>query len=164
MGHAMSKSKTGSHPLSPPDDREAQIALLNLLVNQPEILPYMAPSYWRVDMSGFFDRPGNLIVGDARGVVLFANAGNGLYEVHYMLTSSLRGPAALARIKEAFNALFTYRDATAIVGSTPRENRAARAMNRALGGRPIGESTDTQGRPCTTYILERKTWAASSGA
>lgn len=160
----MSKSSTGRHPLSPPDDRESQIALLNLLVNQPEILPHMAPSYWRVDMRAFFDRPGNMIYGDARGVVLFGNMGDGRYEVHYMLTSSLRGRAALQRIKEAFTALFTYRDAVAIVGSTPRENRAARAMNRALGGRPIGEQLDSLGRPSITYILERSTWVRSSGA
>lgn len=140
------------------------LEILNMLVNQPEILPHMAPGYWRMDMSEFFNRPGNLAVGDARGMVLFGNMGDGKYEVHYMLTSSLRGPAALKRIKEAFNALFTYRDAVAIVGATPRENRAARAMNRALGGRPIGEKVDSLGRPSIIYILERKTWATLSGA
>ncbi len=164
MEPAMSKSSTGRRPLSPLDDRETQIALLNLLVNQPEVLPHMAPGYWRVDMRGFFDRPGNLIVGDAHGVVLFAPMGDGKYEAHYMLTSSLRGRDRFQRIKEAFTALFTYRDAVAIVGAIPRENRASRVMSRALGCRPIGEKVDSQGRPAIIYILERKTWATLLGA
>jgi hypothetical protein len=156
----MSKFETGS----PPRDRDEQIALLNLLVNQPEILPYMAPGYLRVDLDNFFDNPGNLVIGDARGVVMFANMGDGNFEVHYMLTSNLRGRERLQRIKEAFTALFTYRDAVAIVGATPRDNHAARMMNRALGGRPIGEKIDSQGRQSIIYILERKTWATLLGA
>lgn len=138
--------------------------LLNLVANQPEVLMATAPGYLRVDLTPFFDNPENLMVGTSAGVVLFALKDPGIYEMHYLFTSRLRGPDALRAIKDAIRQLFTYREACAIVGSTPRENRAARAMNRALGGRPVGESVDSLGRNCIIYILERATWVRLSGA
>lgn len=130
-----------------------------MIVNQPEILPWVAPGHLRLDMEPFFERPGNLMLGDARGVVLFAPLENGFYTAHFLFTSSLRGRDALRTIRAAFTALFTYRDALAITGAIPREHRASRAMVRALGCRPIGECVDSHGRSCVTYIMERKTWA-----
>lgn len=147
-----------------PYDHAADAELLNLVANQPEVLAGTAPGYLAVDLVGFFDRPGNVMLGDARGVMLFGYQGDGVYDMHYLLTSSLRGKNALLTIREAIGALFTYHNAHAIVGATPRDNRAARAMNRALGGRPYGVSVDSQGRDCINYVLERATWAISSAA
>jgi RimJ/RimL family protein N-acetyltransferase len=140
----------------------ADTDLLNRVINQPEVLHALAPGYLTIDLTGFFDAPGNLMLGDDRGVVLFAYCGDGTYEMHYALTSSLRGKAALQAIRTAIGALFTYRDAHAIVGSTPRDNRAARVINRALGGRPYGVSVDSMGRDCIDYVLERATWVQYS--
>lgn len=139
-------------------------ALLNRIANAPEVLSHTAPGHLAVDLSSFFNDPRNVMVGDERGVVLFAYQEAGRYEMHYLLTKSLRGKAALHAIKEALRALFTYHHASAITGATPRENLAARAVNRALGGRPYGVCTDSLGRDCICYVLERATWVALSGA
>lgn len=144
--------------------RADEIALLQRVTNQPEVLAGVAPGYLRLDMGAFFDRPGNFLFGDDRGLVLFGDLGNGVFDVHYLFTSSLRGRAALLTIKEAFSALFTYHNARAITGAIPRENRASRAMTRALGCSPTGISVDSQGRDCINYVLERATWVTFSGA
>jgi hypothetical protein len=141
-----------------------QSDLLNRIANQPEVRQNIAPGYEAIDLSLFFNSPANVMIGDERGVVLFAPIKPGLYEMHYLMTNSTRGPAALRAIKAAIRALFTYYPAYAITGSTPRDNFAARAVNRALGGRPIGVSTDTSGRCCIDYVLERATWVRLSGA
>lgn len=145
-------------------DKAEQIELLNLVINQPEVLAEMAPGYLRVDMAAFFDKPGNVMFGDERGVVMFSDLGEGVFQMDYALTTSMRGPAALRLIKESMASIFTYHGAHVITGLTPRENRAARAVNRALGGRPYGVSVDSQGRDCIAYKLERVRWAALSGA
>jgi hypothetical protein len=139
----------------------SRLELLNYLANRPEIIRELAPGYATVDLEGFFDEPRNVMLGDENGVVLFGAVGRGVYQMHYLLTDELRGPAALAFIKSCLREMFTNHGAVAITGQTPRSNRAARAVNRALGGRPIGESTDSHGRPCLNYLLERETWATS---
>ena len=138
-------------------------ALLNRIANQPEVLAGIAPGYLAIDIAAFLDKPSNLMLGDERGVVLFSFLGDSTYQMDYLLTSSLRGPDALRAIKRAIAALFTHRQAHAIIGQTPRDNRPARAMNRALGGRPYGVSVDSQGRHCIDYVLERATWVRLSG-
>ncbi len=143
---------------------QEQIQLVNSIANRPEVLPFIAPGYVSVDLRAFFDRPGNLMVGNALGVILFGNLGDGIYSCHFLLTNKLRGPDACRAIKMAFSSLFTYKDCIAITGLIPRENRASRAMVRALGCRPIGEISDMYGRPCISYMLERKTWVTLSGA
>jgi hypothetical protein len=146
--------------MTDPDD----IELLNRVAAQPEVLAQVAPGYLSLDLTAFFDNPANIMLGDERGIVLFVALGNGVYGMHYLLTRSLRGPAALRAIKSAISDVFTYHGAHAITGATPRENRAARAVNRALGGHPIGVSEDSLGRPCINYMLERATWVRLSGA
>ncbi len=144
--------------------RAEEVKLLNMIANQPEVLPWVAPGYDHVDLTDFFDRPGNLMLGNIMGVVLFGAMGEGLYSTHFLFTSSLRGRDALHAIRLAFNSLFTYRDCVAITGLIPRENRASRAMVRALGCRLIGHATDSHGRACNSYIMERGRWVTLSGA
>lgn len=138
------------------------IELLNHVVNQPEVLAEIAPGYERVDLSRFFDHPRNMMCGDERGVLLFAYRGQDVYELHYCFTAQLRGRAALQAVRAALKTVFTRHNAVAICGATPRDNRAARMMNRALGARPIGVSVDIHGRTCINYVLERVRWAKSS--
>lgn len=138
--------------------------MVNTVANQPEVLRWVAPGADRVDLSAFFDKPDNLMLGNELGVVLFGHMTEGFYCVHFLLTDALRGPDALRAIKLAFNSLFTYRNCVAITGLIPRENRASRAMVRAIGCRLIGQTTDAHGRACNSYIMERATWVTLSGA
>lgn len=141
---------------------DERVRLLNRVANRPDILAAVAPGFKHIDLAPFFNHPKNVMLGNSRGVLLFAWKGNGVYEMHYLFTGIMRGRDALRATKMALRAMFTKHCATAICGATPRENRAARAMNRALGARPTGVSTDSLGRACIDYILERDTWAALS--
>lgn len=145
-------------------DQAAHIALMNRIANRPEVLPWVAPGFDHVDLSQFFERPGNLLVGNELGVILFGDLGEGLYSCHFLLTNKLRGADKLRAIRMAFSSLFTYKNCVAITGLIPRENRASRAMVRALGCRLIGQTVDIYGRSCNSYMLERATWVTLSGA
>lgn len=136
--------------------------LLAFVVNHPDVLRWVAPGYQSVDLSAFFLNDANVMFGDSRGLILFLQQEDHTYQMHYMLTEAIRGRDALHMAQNAITTMFTNFDACAITGSTPREYRAARAMNRALGGVPIGVSKDSTGRPCINYRLERTTWAKSS--
>jgi hypothetical protein len=138
--------------------------LLNHVVNQPEVLRYVAPGYSHVDLTDFATKPGNVIMGDEGGFVICAPISEGVFDIHFLLTDEIRGPDALSFIRYCINLMFTEMGATAIVGATPRDNRACRAMGRALGFRPVGEKTDSFGRPCITYKLERVLSATSLAA
>lgn len=144
--------------------RDNPVELLNFVVNQPEVLQEVAPGYESVDLSQFFTKPENKWFGDDTGVVIFGYRGRDIYEMHYLFSGAAHGQKALRTVQEAFTKMFTEHGAVAIVGATPRDNLPARMMNRALGGRPVGENTDASGRPCIIYKLERKSWATSLAA
>lgn len=141
-----------------------RLELLNHVANRAEVLSGIGgvPGQEAVDLAGFLKDPRNILLGDERGVLLFVYAAEGVYDMHYLFTDALRGRDALLATRVALHTLFTHYGATAICGSTPRENRAARAMNRALGAVPFGESTDLLGHPCIDYVLEREKWATLS--
>lgn len=136
--------------------------LLQTLVNHPDVIRWVAPGRARVDVS-HFNVPGSMVFGDELGCVVFRPVEEhpGIYELHYLFTEAKRGKDALTLIRNAFRVMFTERDATAICGAVPREHRASRVMSRALGGLPFGSHTDSFGRPCIVYMLERKSWATS---
>lgn len=142
--------------------RDDPVELLNFVVNQPEVLREVAPNYAWVDLTRFFERPGNRMFGDDRGVVIFGDHGNGTFEMHYLFSSAAHGAHALRVIREGLEKMFTEHGASCIFGVTPRDNLPARMMNRALGGRPIGEKHDNLGRLCIVYKLERDTWVRLS--
>lgn len=138
--------------------------LLNAVANDPSVLRHIAPGFHSIDLTPFFADPRNKLFGDSDGLVIFGARGGGEYEMHYLFTRRRRGKAALQQLRYAISMMFTEHSATAICGETPRDNRAARTVNRALGGRPVGVSTDSLGRPSINYRLERASWAASSAA
>ncbi len=138
--------------------------VLNHVVNQPEVLRYVAPGYRSLDLSGFFQAPNNIFMGDLDGAILFGALGDDIYDMHYLLTDAVRGRDAIQFVRGCLHLMFTQYGARAITGATPRDNMAARCMNRALGARPVGETTDIHGRLCIKYVLERATWAKSLAA
>lgn len=144
--------------------KASDLELLNAVANTPEVLAGAAPGYADLDLSAFLDAANSAMIGSRKGLVLFAEVSPCYYEMHYLLTNQLKGRERLQLIKDAIWQVFTYRECYVIVGATPRENRAARAINRALGGLPIGAKVDTLGRDCIIYKLERVKWAHLLGA
>lgn len=136
--------------------------LLNSLANHPDIRPYIGPGPEVLDLYEFFERPGNIMLGNTLGVVCFIAMGDGYYSVHFLFTKALRGRDALQAIRMAFTSLFTNYNCVAITGLIPHENRASRVMAYALGGRLIGECLDIHGRPSSSFIMERTRWVALS--
>lgn len=137
------------------------VEMLNYVANHPAVLPHIAGNASGIDLSPFFTVPENVMFGDHRGLILFLWQGEHIYDMHWLLTDEIRGKDALGMARNAIGTMFTKFDCCAITGATPRENLAARRMNRALGGQPVGESIDSLGRPCINYRLERRTWATS---
>jgi hypothetical protein len=142
---------------------EQQVRLLNFVANQPEVLKQIAPGCKAVDLARYLDAPGTLLYGNEDGVLLFVRDIERRYEGHYMFTDTARRRDIVALCRRAITDVFTKHGASAIKGVTPRGNLGARAMNRALGLLPCGITTDTAGRDCIRYILERKSWQASLG-
>jgi hypothetical protein len=138
-----------------------RIFLLNTLMNDPAVLAEMAPGYAAVDMTPFFQNPANVMLGDENGVVLFVLAEPGIYEGHFVFPRRRRDILAVCR--EHLRTMFTVHGAQAIHGFTPIGNRAARALSHALGFANLGHSSDSSGRSCVKYVLERTKWERSSG-
>lgn len=135
---------------------------LNRLANHPSIMPEIAPGYEWCTLEKLYRHPNTVIVGDSLGVIILTCADNdGIIMWHWLLSPKRRGAKALALGRVALKEVFANPKNRAICGITPRSNRAARLMNRALGARPIGYVKDTAGRDCIHYFLERATWEAS---
>lgn len=141
------------------------LELVMALTRHPEIQPWVAPGHAEPDLTNL-NIPGTKVIGDLHGAVVFRpqiEAGRpDVYEMHYLFTEARRGKEALEHIRWAVKEMFTEHGATVICGAVPREHRASRVMSRALGAVPIGSHTDSFGRACVVYKLERKTWATSS--
>lgn len=139
-------------------DKQERIELLNRVMNSPDVLPFIAPGYLVVEAGTFFDKPGNHIFGDDRGLIMFCKVEETVYDMHYLLGGSMSGAEKLRRTREAITDLFTKREVSAITGATPRDNLRARVVNRLLGGVPYGETVDSLGQDCIIYRLERAKW------
>ena len=138
-------------------DKPALAAVFN------EFRDTLAPGVGVLTADPFFANPRNVgfMTTDGGGFVLFNHLGmKGMYEVHLICRHKATRPIELGRAAMAF--MFTYRGAVAISTLIPKANRASRVAARAIGGTPIGDSTDNLGRPCTAYVLERKAWVRFS--
>lgn len=142
---------------------------VNELANHPDIATHLAPLYRNIDLSGFFRNPDNVVLFEGTGAMLFAAVPDGppgFYDTHYLFPrrGGAAGESVLDAVRKCISVMFDVHGARVLCGNTPRENRAARYINRALGSVPMGEGTDSQGRPYIFYVLERATWAILSGA
>lgn len=131
---------------------------LNKLVNRSDILPYVAPGYAQIDVSDFFKRPGNVAFKAGRAAIIFARRRKGVYEMHYLFPTDMRGPEALKIARAILSEVFTSLRAKAIVGKVPVENMPSRVFSRALGALPTGSCRDASGRECVGYALRRERW------
>jgi hypothetical protein len=131
--------------------RPAAEAEIVEFVNRPDTLPRVLPGRGPIDsvnLNGF-------ALTDGDGCVVFVDSGDGRFEVHYL------GRVTMRAMRAALAEVFTSRGVRAIFGATPREFRAARMFNRALGCKPVGSSVDSAGRDCIDYTLERDAWVTS---
>lgn len=96
--------------------------------------------------------------GDERGAILLIRQAGNIWSWHWLFTPACRGRETLDLAKLVLAEVFTRLGGAAIAGSVPRDNRAARAMSRAIGALPVGFSTDRFGRPCVNYRLDRQRW------
>jgi RimJ/RimL family protein N-acetyltransferase len=143
---------------------DARRELLNRVANQPEVLRACAPGLERIVMDAFLDEPKNIMLGNDKGLIIFAYLADfdhgPVYELHYLLTKAIRGRRAVLAARTAIDTVFRERGAAAVYGSTPAQNLGARTMNRILGGVPASTMQDAFGRPCIRYVLTRERWQA----
>lgn len=137
----------------------------NELANHPQIRPHLSgPEDAPIDLTAFFENPLNVACFEGSGLVLFAAIPGkpGWYDTHYLFPRSPYKDT-LAAVRRAVETMFATESALVLCGMTPRENRAARSLNRALGTKKVGEGLTPGGRSCIMYAMERKTWARLSG-
>lgn len=129
-------------------------------IYDPAVKEHLIGPYDTVDLSKFFADPESLSlkVGDA--IAMFAkHPDNGAYEAHFAFPPSVRGSAAIRAAEQMLEFMFTKRGACVIYGQTPRDNRAARLVNRRLGFQVSGHSTNELGWKCIDYELRSLSWA-----
>lgn len=135
---------------------------LNDAVHAPGVKEFVVPpQFERLDMSSFVDDPDNVVLRCGDGVLMFRRMWGFVFEAHYLFPPSVRGAAAVSAAKKMLETMFTTYRASAIHGYTPRENRAARVMNRRLGLTPSGAVPNLNEPDTVHYVLERKTWEHS---
>lgn len=136
---------------------------LNAAVNTPGVKEFVVPpEFDSLDMTSFVDDPDNVVLRYGDAVLMFRRMWGYVFEAHYLFPPSVRGSAAVLAAKKMLETMFTTYRASAIHGHTPRENRAARVMNRRLGLTPSGAVPNLNEPDTVHYVLERKTWAHSS--
>lgn len=140
--------------------RHVEVNELNYLANQPDVLPFISRDARRLDLDWVYKRPGSYVLGHKSlpGAVVFLLNEPGVYECHYLAPG--HGGLRLARM--AVDWLFTFTDAQAIIGNTPRDNLAARLTNRWLGGSAVSERY-LDGYWTVQYELTRDKWASLQG-
>jgi hypothetical protein len=131
------------------------------IANDPGVLPFIAPGRPSVNTDHYFRSPGNVVVRDSDGAVLFVALADDWYEGHFLYTKRKRGRAALHFSRHALRVLFDERGAKGVIGVVDVRNKSARYMSRAIGCKPRGRSVDYYGRSCIEYVLERASWEAS---
>lgn len=129
-----------------------------------EFIDILAPGVEAVDARPFFAGAGNVgfRTEDRNGYVLFPYLGQpGMYDGHLICRPKITKPIEIGRAGVAL--MFTHWRASVISALIPKANRASRVAFRAIGGKPIGDSVDVLGRPCTAYVLEQGEWVKSLG-
>lgn len=142
--------------------RISDAAEINAALNDPEVIAALAPGYDELDASKFVNYKQHVALRSGDAVAIFFFLQPGVYQAHYAFPRHVRGKAAFEAAKNILHEMFTTYQAKYIVGTTPRECRAARSLNYRLGFRKIGESTDIYNRPCVEIELTREQWSKSS--
>lgn len=134
--------------------RVASAQEMGYLANLPLVAPGfgLAKDMW-IDLSKMYNKKGNVGFVAKGGGMIFAYAGDGVYECHFMFPTTIPGKVIKQAATVMIDEMFTKRGARVIKGCPPRDNRAVRVMGIALGFSKVDNSefTDTLGRVCDVY-------------
>lgn len=111
------------------------------------------------DFAPVLAKESNVFLANEYGGFLFVRLKAGRYEVHTQFLPEGRGNS-LALAREAAWHMFTQTDCLEIETYAPKENEAAWRLTVSMGFRPI-RSKKVNGRVCTVFLLNIKTWARS---
>ena len=119
----------------------------------------MAPGYDKFDLTDLVKDRKNIVLRCGPAFAVFVHVKDAEYEGHYLFPPEIRGKKAVSAAKKLLDEVFTKHSAVLIHGLTPRDNRAARVINRALGFSPVGASRNASDQECIHYVLEAEKWA-----
>lgn len=83
-------------------------------------------------------------------VALFEDAGDGVFEAHFLLVS--RGRKAIERVRETFRIMFERHGANLIFGMVPKFNDKMKLVARWAGAKSAGLRPTSEG-PCELFIF-----------
>jgi hypothetical protein len=113
-----------------------------------------------LDGETWLNTPGNvpIVMGhpDAPDIALFDDAGDSVYEVHFLFHS--RGRAAIDAARESFRRLFEDYGADLIMGMVPEIRPDVKLLARWIGGKLVGQR-DTVNGPCQLFVLSKEMWS-----
>lgn len=141
---------------------------LNMVVNDPSVYEWgRGASLGRIDLTPVVQNENNyLLMGDYGGV-LFLKHQPGIYEAHTQVLPAGRGQWALDTVNEALSWMFTSTDCVDIMTRVPKGNLAARALARAIHGKPEfrlekGWIFNNQIVHADVFSLQIQEWMATS--
>jgi hypothetical protein len=111
-------------------------ALLNTVINHPEVRPWMAPGDHALDVTPVVGNPANYALVTEGGGFLLHCLEPGLYEVHSQFLPEHRTHTREA-MRAGFEYMFTRTDCVQIVTQVPDNNRAAQCLAKAARFRPM---------------------------
>ncbi|MFC0304392.1 hypothetical protein ACFSTI_29280 [Rhizorhabdus histidinilytica] len=131
--------------------------MLNRIANHPEVKPYFGPGGVEVYFDELAALPNDyalLCNGEDAGAI-FEWSGPGIWQMHYLSLPSCRGRRCIAEFRRMIDWMFEQEGARTIWGQTPIANKAARWLNRQLGGTSYGIREHHISGPCELFKVER---------
>lgn len=114
--------------------REYSAERINVIVNHPNVRPWLGGGMGALDLSAMIADQRNVLLMGSAGGLLFVFVRPGLYEVHTQFLPSGRGEHALAATNDALRWMFTRTDAIEIVTKVPDGNLGAKGLVRSIHG------------------------------
>jgi hypothetical protein len=133
-------------------------ALLNSVINHPEVRPFMAPGDEPIDVTPMVTNPANVaLVMEGGGFVLECQE-PGIYQVHSQFLPDHRRHTRRA-MQAGFDYMFTRTDCERIVTQVPDNNPAAAALAAKAGFRPMFRMEHAPLGPTSYMGLTAEEWA-----
>lgn len=141
---------------------------INSVVNDPSVLPWVQGNLeGPLDVAPLLRIPGNVLLCDEYGGVLFIEHQPGFYEAHTQVLPAGRGKWAVQMVREALQWMFTKTSAVDIQTKCPQGNIGALALAKRIGGRELfiaerGWTYEGKIIPAAIYGLSIQDWLSSA--